>query len=232
LISADKPGAAVTVREDLHFHVTWPRQIFFDQHAIVAEAAGRFALARCQRRREILSAFDDPHTFTATTRARLQQDRIADRIGFAMQQLRILIVAVIARHERHGSRIHQRLRGRLRAHRGDRFDRRSDEDDAGRFAGMREVFVFRQEAIARMHRLCASGARGFDDAFDPQIAFRRGRSADVHRLVTGGHVFRVGVRIGIHGHARDAEPLAGRGDAACNLAAVGNQDLVEHEVSR
>ncbi len=149
-----------------------------------------------------------------------------------MQQLRILVVAVITRHERHGGCMHQCLRGRFRAHRGDRFDRRSDEDDAGRFAGVCEVFVFRQETVTRMHRLCAGGARGFDNALDAQIAFRRGRSADMHRLITGGHVFRVGVRIGIHGHARDTEPLAGRGDPAGNLAAVGNQDLVEHEVSR
>ena len=146
-----------------------------------------------------------------------------------MQQLRILVVAVIAGHERHGRRMHQRFGGRLRTHRGDGLDRRSDEDDAGRLAGMREVFVFRQKAVTRMHRLRAGCTRGFDDAFDAQIAFRRRRAADMHRLVAGGHVFRVGVRVGIDGHARDAEPLAGRGHAARNFAPVGNQDLVEHE---
>jgi hypothetical protein len=125
-------GVAVRVAEHLHFDVTRPRQVLLDQHAIVAEAARGLALARRERRREVLRALDHAHALAAAARARLEQHRVADPVGFAMQMGRRLVVAVIAGHERHRRRVHQRLRGRLRAHRGDRVDRRPDERDAGR----------------------------------------------------------------------------------------------------
>jgi hypothetical protein len=83
-----------------------------------------------------------------------------------------------------------------------------------------------------MHRLCAGCERRRDDALVAQIALRGSRAADMHRLIARRDMLRVGVRIGIHRYARDAETLAGCGDPACNLAAVSDQNLVEHEVSR
>ncbi len=168
----------VPVGKHLHLDVTRPRQILFDQHAVVAETARGFAFARRKRRREILTALDHAHALSAATRARLEQHGITDCVGLTPQQLWILIVAVIAGHERHGSRMHQCFRGRFRTHRGNCFDRRPDEHDTRFFAGMREVLVFRQKTIAGVHRLCTRGARGFDDPFDTQIAFRRRRAAD------------------------------------------------------
>jgi hypothetical protein len=56
-----------------------------------------------------LAAFDDTHALAATAGAGLDEDRIANGIGFAAQMICILIVAVIAGHERNTSAGHQRL---------------------------------------------------------------------------------------------------------------------------
>ena len=76
----------------------------------------------------------------------------------------LLVVAVVARHQRHAGRFHQRLGADLRAHRADRRRRRADEDDAGLGAGSREVRVLGQEAVARMDRLRAGSLGGVEDA--------------------------------------------------------------------
>ena len=122
----------------------------------------------------------------------------------------------------------QLLRGDLVAHRGDRSVFRADEDDAFFFATFGELGVLRQEAIAWMHGLRAGLLAGLDDAVGQQIALAAGRGADVHRLVGQLHMARVAVGVGIHRHRRDAHLLRGLDDAAGDLAAVGDQDLVEH----
>ena len=95
----------------------------------------------------------------------------------------VLVVAVIAGHQRHAGLFHQLLGGGLRAHRADRRRRRADEDEARRRAGRGEVFVLGQEAVARMDRLRAGGLRGVDDRVAAQIASSRAAAADQHRLV-------------------------------------------------
>ena len=55
-----------------------------------------------------------------------------------------------------------------------------------------------------------------------------GRRADAHGLVGEQHVLEVGVGGGMHGDGLDAELAAGAQDAQRDLAAVGDDDLVEH----
>ena len=225
-------GAAMLVGEHLHFDVARPRQILLDQHPVVAEAAGRLALARSERRREIFAALDHPHALAAAARARLDQHRIADRIGFALQQLRHPDRRRDSRAPAARRRCISALAAAFEPIARNRLDRRSDEDNACRFASLRKIFVLRQKAVARMHRLRARRARRCDDAFVAKIALSRSRTADMHRFVARRDMFRIGVRVGIYRHARDAETLAGGGHPAGNLATVGDQNLVEHEVSR
>ncbi|SAK97737.1 hypothetical protein AWB75_07144 [Caballeronia catudaia] len=219
---------AVLVGENLHFDVPRTQQVLFDQHAIVAEARRRLALARRQRGREVLALLDDAHALAAAARARFQQHGITDAIGFALKQRSVLIVAVIARHERHGRGLHERLRGGFGAHRADRFDRRADERDARFTACVGEFFVLRQKAVARMNRLRAGALRRLDDAFDTQIAFRRRRSADVHRFVADIDVLGFRIGIGVDGDAADIQALRRCRHAACDLAAVRYEYFVEH----
>ena len=66
------------------------------------------------------------------------------------------------------------------------------------------------------------------DPVNAQVALgRRGRT-DVIRLIRVAHVQRLAVRVRIDGHRADAHLATGAHHAQGNLAAVGNEDLVEH----
>ena len=54
--------------------------------------------------------------------------------------------------------------------------------------------------------------------------------ADADRLIGQLHVLGFGVGDGVNRHGADAQLAAGAQHAQCNLAAVGNEDLVEHAV--
>ena len=108
----------------------------------------------------------------------------------------------------------------------------ADESNAGIDAGLREIGVLRQEAVAGMD---AVGARGFgrgDQRIDTQIAVGGRRRADAVRLVGKPHMQRVRVGVGIDRDGAQAQPLGGAGDAAGDLTAIGDQDGFEHGWAR
>ena len=76
-------------------------QVALDQHAVVAEAGGGLALAGGQRVEEGAGRFDHAHALAAAAGAGLDQHRIADGVGLRLEELRVLIVAVVAGHQRH-----------------------------------------------------------------------------------------------------------------------------------
>ena len=219
---------AETVAEDLDLDVPRLLDVAFQQHAIAAEGVARLALAAFQIRQELVGVAHDAHALAAAAVRGLDHQRITDGVGFAMQQRRRLILAGVARHHRHARGLHQFLGAGLAAHLAHRRRFRADEDDAGRFHGVGELRVLAEEAVARMDRLRAGGLRHFKDDIAAQIAFLRTRRADVPRFVGQAHVLRVGVGVGIHRDGADTQPPAGADDPACDFAAVGDEDLVEH----
>jgi hypothetical protein len=91
-----------------------------------------------------------------------------------------------------------------------------------------EAGVLRQEAVAGMDRVRAGDLAGRDDLGDVQIAVARRRRADADALVGELHMHGVGVGGGMHRDGRDAQLLAGAQHAQRDLAAVGDEDLLEH----
>ena len=69
---------------------------------------------------------------------------------------------------------------------------------------------------------------GRDDFLDSEIAFGRRRRADRHGLVRHLHVKRVAVGLGIDRDRLDAQAARGLDDPAGDLAAIGDQDTLEH----
>ena len=171
---------------------------------------------------------DTAHALAAATRDRLDQHRVADLVGLLLEELRVLQFAVIAGHDRHAGLLHQRLGLVLQPHGADRRWRRADEHDAGRRAGLGELRVLGQEAVARMDAVGVRERRRLDDLVDHQIAVARGWRADQISLVCDAHVqrSRIGLRIDRdHAHA---EALRGARDAHGDLATIGDQDRTEH----
>jgi hypothetical protein len=66
-----------------------------------------------------------------------------------------------------------------------------------------------------------------DDLCAVQIRLRRGRRPDRIRFVGGAHMQGIGVSLGIDGDDTQPHAPRGAGDAAGDLAAIGDQDGFE-----
>jgi len=220
--------AAVAVAEHLDLDVARPGQVFLHQHGVVAKGVPGLAPRGGQGLGEFSGTRHHAHALAAAAGGGLEQHRVAHGVGGLFQRRFILVFAVVAGYQGHAGAFHQALGGGFRAHGRDRRGRRADEHDAGRGAGAGEGSVFRQKPVAGMDCLGAGLARGGDDLLGAQIGIARRRRADGHRLVGHGHVQCVAVGLGIDRDRVDAQAPGGADHPTGDLAAVGNQDLVEH----
>ena len=97
-----------------------------------------------------------------------------------------------------------------------------------RGAGVGELGPLRQEAVARMDAGGAGRLRGRDDLADVEVALARRRRPDRMRLVRHPDEERPRVGLRMHRDRAHAEPLRGADDPAGDLAAIGDEDAVEH----
>ena len=222
---------AVAVAEDLELDVARPFDVAFQQHPFATEGVLRLALAGLQVGGELRRRAHDAHALAAAAVRRLDHERIADAVGLALQQARVLLLAGVAGHDRHAVRGHQQLRAGLGAHLAHRGCGRADEGQAGCLDRIGEIRVFRQEAVAGMDGLGAAAPRHVEDGLAAQVGIGGPRAADRPGLVRLAHVLGRGVCLGVDRHRTDAETAAGAGDAAGDLAAVGNEDLGKHQAS-
>ncbi len=223
-------AVAVRVAKHLDLDVARALGVFLHQHGVAAEAVDGLTLARSERGGKVLSLLHRAHALAAAAGAGLDQHRVTDAVGLVLQQGGVLIRAVVARHQRHASALHQSLGLGLQAHGLDGAGGRADEHQTGLGAGVGKGFVLAQETVAGVDGLRAGGLGGIEDALPLQVAVFRRAGADVHRLVAGRHVFGAGVGVGIHGHGAQAHAAGGGGDAAGDFTAVGDQDFFKHGV--
>jgi hypothetical protein len=215
------------IAENLHLDVARPGDEFLDQDLVVAEGRARLALGAGHRFGELVDLADDAHAPAPAARRSLDQNGIADAIGGGFERGEALILAVIAGHHRHGGGLHQCLGRRFRAHQPDGLGRRPDEHQPSIRTGPREIGIFRQEAIARMHGLGAGGACRIDDRFDVEVAVLGRRRTYQQGFVGERDMQRIAVGVGEHRHGPKAHAFGRADDPARDLAAVGDQELVE-----
>ena len=220
----------VGVAEDLHFDVARALDVLFQEDLLVAEGAGRLALAGGEVGGELLRLVHPAHALAAAPGGRLDEHGEADALGFFLQERRILVVAVVAGRDRHVGLHHQRLGRRLRPHGADRCRARSDEDDAGRDARLREIGVLGEKAVPGMERFRAGALRRGEDDLDRQVRLARRRRPDADGLVGETDVPRVRVGVGIDRDGAHAHAARGLDDATGDLAAIGDEQLFEHAV--
>ena len=110
----------------------------------------------------------------------------------------------------------------------DVFGLRADELHAVLGQDFGKARILGEKSVAGMHGIGAGDLAGRQDGGDVEIAVLRGGRADADALVGKPHMH--GVRVGgrMHRHGRDAELLAGAQHPQRDLAAIGDQDLIEH----
>ena len=91
-----------------------------------------------------------------------------------------------------------------------------------------EARILRQEAVAGMNGVGAGDLARSEQRRNIEIAVLRRRRADADALVGEADMHRVGIGGRMHRDGRDTEFLACAQHAQCDLAAIGNQDFVEH----
>ena len=170
---------------------------------------------------------DQPHAAPTTAGGCLDHQRHADFLRFADQHVIRLVIALIAGHTGHTRRNHRPFRARLVAHHVDRFLRRTDEDDAGVGAGLREGGIFREKTIAGMDRVGTRVFGRLDDLVDQQIGFIDRCRPDAHCVICHLDMRSLCVGIGIDRDRAHAQCLGRAHHPAGDLAAIGNQERVD-----
>ena len=138
---AQVQAGAVRVAQDLHLDVAGALDVALVEQAAVAEGRRRLAPRRLHGGRQLGCLVHDAHPAPATAGARLDEQRVADVVRVAA-----------AGHDGHAGALRELARGVLAPERGERVRRRSDEREAGRAAGLRELGRFREEAVAGVER--------------------------------------------------------------------------------
>ena len=174
----------------------------------------------------------DLHAAPAAARRGFDQDRIADLVGDAAGLGIGRDAALRARHHRNAEAPGGALGLDLVTHDADVFGLGADEVHVVIGEDFGKARVLRQEAVAGMHGVGAGDLAGGENVGDVEIAVFRRRRADADALVGKTHMHGVGVGGGMHGDGRNAELLAGAQDAQRDLAAIGDQDFIEHCFAR
>ncbi len=178
--------------------------------------------------REVVLGARHLHAAPAAAGRRLDEHRVADLRGDALGVVLVGDAALRARHARDAEALGGALGLDLVAHDADVLGLRADEGDVVMLEHLGEARVLGQEAVAGMDGVGAGDLAGGDDRRNVEIAVARGRRADADALVGEPHMHGVGVGGRMDRDRRDAELLGGAQDAQRDLAAVGDQDLVEH----
>ena len=223
---------AVLVAQHLDFDVARIGDEFLDEDAVVAKTRFRFRAGAGKTLFQLGAAMGDAHALAAAAGGGLDHHRIADLVGDFFRLCIVLDDAEMAGHGRDLGGGGRALALDLVAHGGDRLGIGPDEDDAGFGQRLGEGSALGEKAVARMHGFRAALLAGGDDLIDDQIALRRGRRADRHGGVGHLDMERVAVGFGIDRDGRDAHAAGGLDDAAGDLAAIGNQDSLEHRATQ
>ena len=223
---------AVRVAQHLDLDVARLLDELFDEHAVVAKAVAGLVAAGAEALVRLLVVEGHAQALAAAAGAGLDHHRVADSLGDLYGLLGRVDRVVVAGNGVDLGFVGQLLGGDLVAHGRDAVVLGPDEDQALLFDLAREGLVLAQEAIARVDGLRPRGLGRLDDLVAQQVGLTRGRRAQAHGLISQLDKARAGVGVGIHRHRSNAHALGGGDDAAGDLAAVGDQDFLEHFKAR
>ena len=213
---------AVLVGEHLDLDVAAALDVALGEHGAVAEGRPRLPLGGGERVGEIVGGAHDAHAPSAAAGRRLDEQRQADGVE--------ALDARVGEH-RHAGGPHHRLGPDLRPHRGDRRRRRTDPRQSGGEDRLGERRRLGEEPVAGMDGIGAGPRGGVDEEVAAEVGVRRGVAGQGDGGVAQADVARTGVGVAVHGDRLDAQAPARADDAAGDLAAVGDQQTLDHAVT-
>ena len=198
-----------------------------------AERRAGLGGAGLEGRRQRVGVGHHPHAAAAAAGHRLEHQR-AGRVVAALVGEEVLQLhqrgGLGARQQRQPALGGQRAGAGLVAKQRKLGRRRADEDQPGVGAGLGEVGALAEEAVAGVHRVAAGVAGGGQQRVDVEVG-GRADGLQRHRLAAAAGMRRVAVvgRVDRHG----VEPQVQRGavDAQRDLAAVGDQQFLQHRAA-
>ena len=220
---------SVVVREDLNFDVAGSFDVFFEIDAGVFEGLFGFSTGGSEPGTERNLIAGDAHSLATTAGSGFDQDWVTDSVCDLNGVFHIADQTVTAWHAGdagfHGDFagtdfVAQLLHG---------FDRWPDEFDVATAADFREVCVFGEKSVARMHGLDIPDFCRTDDAFDLQVAFQGLWRPDAPGLVRQFQVVRSFVGFAVDSHRFDTKFTTGSNNSKSNFAAIGYQNSLKHE---
>ena len=227
---AQADHVAVVVGEHLELDVARLLQEFLHVDLVVAERGQRLGPRHAHRVQQRRLAVHDAHAAAAAAARRLDDDRVADVVGDAQEFVAVSAPSGPSEPGTQGTPaafivlIAETLSPIRRIVSG----ARADEREAALLDALGEVGVLGQEAVARVDGDRVGDLGRADDRGHVEVAVARRRRADADGLVGEQHVLQVAVGRRVHGDGLDAEFAAGAEDAQRDLAAIGDDDLVEH----
>ena len=195
---------------------------------VVAERRTRLGASGGDRLVEVFLGLGDLHAATTAAGGGLDQHGEADLLGGGESLFLGRDGAVGAGNHRDAGFLHRLLGGDLVAHHLDVVRGRADEGHAMGGHDLGEPGVFRQEPVARVNSLGARDLRRCDDRGDVQVALGRRRRSDADAFVGQANPHGACVALGVDRHRRDTHFLAGPMDPQGDLAAIGDEDFIEH----
>ncbi len=216
------------VADDLHLDVARPREIPLDVHLVPTEERLGLALCAGHRLLDLTRGVDDLHAAATTPEGCLDRHRPpvlvtegADLVGTGGE-------LDGSGNDRRAAALGRPPARHLVAHLLDRRWWRSDEDHAEVRDRASEVGVLREEPVAGMDAIRAAAPDDVEDRRGVEIALRRRLATEGVRLVGEADMQCVAIELGVHGDRADAELTSGAHDPHRDLAAIGDEDLLEH----
>ena len=106
----------LSVCKNLNLNMAWTLHIFFYQDCVITKTVDRFTLATRQSVGKVNGFFNNTHALATAACTGFDQHGVAHRIGFALQELWVLVSAVVARHQGHACLLHALFRFCFQAH--------------------------------------------------------------------------------------------------------------------
>ncbi len=219
---------AMFVAQDLHLDMAGAQDHFLQ--VAFAIAKGRFGLATAFEHLffQLFGLEDRAHAAATTAPACLEHERIADLFGLAADFIHVVAQNLGRGDDRHTGLDRDAPRAGLVAEGAHGLGLGADEGDAVGDAGIDEIGVFAEQAIAGMDRIGTAFLRHANDLVDAEIGGDRPHAfADAIGFVRLEAVQAELVLFGENGDGTFAHLVGGAHDANGDLAPVGNQDFLE-----